>query len=104
MEILIAAVVVAVGLVAAASLLARRSPGFAGPTRSVAPASPAPPSAPPRVAPSAEVAAAGTTTEDGKSAERRAGLLRLEARLRAPAAGVATRLSPIGAGARAAAR
>jgi ribonuclease Y len=89
MEILIAAVVLAIGLVAAASLLTRRSPGLVGhaqrPTPAVAPAAPA-----------AEQPATITTTEDGKSAERRADLLRLEERLRAREEAVESRLSELG--------
>ena len=90
MEILIAAVVLAVGLVAAASLLTRRAPGFAaGP----APAKSAPVAAPvPRGEPQAVIA----TTEDGKSAERRADLLRLEERLRAREEAVESRLAELG--------
>src|SRR4051812_8169179 len=89
MEILIAAVVLAVGLVAAASLLARRAPGFAaGASR-------------PKAAPVAAVVPVGAappalTTEDGKSAERRADLLRLEERLRAREEAVESRLSELG--------
>jgi ribonuclease Y len=91
MEILIAAVVLAVGLVAAASLLTRRSPGFAGTAHAPAPV--APPAKQPRVA---EPVAPATTTEDGKSAERRADLLRLEERLRAREEAVESRLSELG--------
>ena len=97
MEILIAALVLAVGLVAAAALLRQRSPGFA-PGGTAAPAartaaataSPAPPSA--------ALAPPGTpvTTEDGKSAERRADLLRLEERLRAREEAVESRLAEMG--------
>ena len=99
MEILIGAVVVAVGLavglVAAASLLAKRAPGYA----SAGAAAPRPvtakASAPPPAA--AEVAApAATTTEDGKSAERRADLLRLEERLRAREEAVESRMVELG--------
>ncbi len=93
MEILIAAVVLAVGLVAAASLLTRRSPGFAGSARAAAPVT-APTAAPTRVV--AEPAVGATTTEDGKSAERRADLLRLEERLRAREEAVESRLSELG--------
>ena len=97
MEILIGAIVVAiglaVGLVAAASLLARRVPGLAA-------GAPAKPAAAPAaaVAPRAAVepAVAGTTTEDGKSAERRADLLRLEERLRAREEAVESRLAELG--------
>jgi ribonucrease Y len=95
MEILIAAVVLAVGLVAAASLVARRSPRFVGPARPPAPAQ-SPASAPPRVAAPAEPASAGTTTEEGKSAERRADLLRLEERLRAREEAVESRMAELG--------
>jgi ribonucrease Y len=92
MEILIAAVVLAVGLVAAASLLTRRAPGYAA-----GPAPKAPPAAPPPVAPrSAEPQGTIATTEDGKSAERRADLLRLEERLRAREEAVESRLSELG--------
>ena len=81
MEILIAAVVLAVGFVAAASLLARRAPGFPAGT---APPKPVPPKAKAPVAPpSTKPQGVIATTEDGKSAERRADLLRLEERLRA---------------------
>ena len=94
MEILIGAIVVAVGLavglVAAASLLARRVPGLARPApakaRVTAGAAPA----------TGEAPAAGTTTEDGKSAERRADLLRLEERLRAREEAVESRLVELG--------
>jgi hypothetical protein len=79
MEILIAAVVLAVGLVAAASLLTRRAPGFAAGAAPPKVAPVAPPAAKPRAEPHGPIA----TTEDGKSAERRADLLRLEERLRA---------------------
>jgi ribonucrease Y len=92
MEILIAAVVLAVGLVAAASLVARRAPGFAaGPARPK-PVPIATPSAPAKAQPQAVIA----TTEDGKSAERRADLLRLEERLRAREEAVESRLSELG--------
>ena len=99
MEILIAAVVVAlglaVGLVAAASVLARRVPGLAA---GRAPASaPVPVPAlrdPPPPPPAAAGAAA--STEDGKSAERRADLLRLEERLRAREEAVESRLVELG--------
>jgi len=93
MEILIAAVVLAVGLVAAASLLTRRAPGFA------AGAAPKPSPTAPLVAPGAiEQQPQGTiaTTEDGKSAERRADLLRLEERLRAREEAVESRLAELG--------
>jgi ribonuclease Y len=97
MEILIGAVVVAlglaVGLVAAASVLARRVPGLAA---GRAPANPSPPaaSAAPRDRPPAPPAA--VSTEDGKSAERRADLLRLEERLRAREEAVESRLAELG--------
>ena len=92
MEILIAAVVLAVGLVAAASLLTRRAPGFAN---GAAPAKPAPVTA--LVAPAGtESQALITTTDDGKSAERRADLLRLEERLRAREEAVESRLAELG--------
>jgi ribonucrease Y len=93
MEILIAAVVLAIGLVAAASLLTRRAPGYAAGAAPTAP----PPSAPPPVPRTAEPQ--GTTiatTEDGKSAERRADLLRLEERLRAREEAVESRLAELG--------
>src|SRR5829696_3147987 len=92
MEILIAAVVLAVGLVAAASLLTRRAPGFAAGAAppKVAPAPP--PAAPARAKPHGPIA----TTEDGKSAERRADLLRLEERLRAREEAVESRLAQLG--------
>jgi len=99
MEILIAAAVLAVGLVAAASLLTRRAPGFAaGPASTkvvsvAAPvAAPVPAAAPPALKPQAVIA----TTEDGKSAERRADLLRLEERLRAREEAVESRMSELG--------
>src|SRR5215217_3722270 len=96
MEIVIGAIVVAVGLaiglVAAAALLARRAPGLAG--RSAAPA--APPARAAAAPPAVEAAASGTTTEDGKSAERRADLLRLEERLRAREEAVESRLAELG--------
>jgi ribonuclease Y len=92
MEILIAAVVLAVGLVAAASLLTRRAPGFVGPA---APPSKTPPRAP-QESEKPAVTALVTTTEDGKSAERRADLLRLEERLRAREEAVESRLSELG--------
>jgi ribonucrease Y len=97
MEILIGAIVVAVGLavglVAAAALLARRAPGLAGGRAPVpAPSAPRPVSAPPAV----EAGAAGISTEDGKSAERRVDLLRLEERLRAREEAVESRLSELG--------
>jgi len=92
MEILIAAVVLAVGLVAAASLLTRRAPRFAAPV--------APPVAtrPPKRQESDKPAVTPpvTTTEDGKSAERRADLLRLEERLRAREEAVESRLAELG--------
>jgi ribonuclease Y len=92
MEILIAAVVLAVGLVAAASLLTRRAPGYAA---GAAPPKPAVAKAPvaPRVA---DQQATIATTEDGKSAERRADLLRLEERLRAREEAVESRLAELG--------
>src|SRR5688500_16126649 len=93
MEILIAAVVLAVGLVAAASLLARRSPGFAGRASAPPPAPAARPAAVPAPSPAGPTV---TTTEDGKSAERRADLLRLEERLRAREEAVESRLSELG--------
>jgi ribonucrease Y len=94
MEILIAAVVLAVGLVAAASLLTRRAPGFAAglapaPKKAAAVAAPAAKSAP-------ESHAVIATTEDGKSAERRADLLRLEERLRAREEAVESRMAELG--------
>src|SRR3954452_3657184 len=65
MEILIGAVVVALGLVAAASLLTRRVPGVAGhPAASPAPDTPRP--------------AAAAAAEDGDLAERRAEVIALE--------------------------
>jgi ribonuclease Y len=91
MEILIAAVVLAVGLVAAASLLTGRAPRLAaGPARPRASAVAAP------VASPAAERHAPATTEDGKSAERRADLLRLEERLRAREEAVESRLSELG--------
>ena len=93
MEILIAAIVLAVGLVAAASLLTRRVPGLAASAPAKPPAAPAAAVAP-RAAP--ETAGAATTTEDGKSAERRADLLRLEERLRAREEAVESRLAELG--------
>jgi ribonuclease Y len=92
MEILIAAVVLAVGLVAAASLLTGRAAGLAaGPARPRASA----PVAAPVASPGAE-RHPPATTEDGKSAERRADLLRLEERLRAREEAVESRLSELG--------
>jgi len=96
MEILIGAIVVAVGLavglVAAAALLARRVPGLAGAAAPKAvPTKPAPP-----VARIADSTATATTTEDGKSAERRADLLRLEERLRAREEAVESRMAELG--------
>jgi ribonuclease Y len=92
MEILIGAIVVAVGLavglVAAAALLARRVPGFAGSAPAKVPRARGP-------VPAAADAPA-TTTEDGKSAERRADLLRLEERLRAREEAVESRLVELG--------
>ncbi len=97
MEILIGAVVVAVGLVAAASLLAKRAPGYAAAAPRPAPASAPAAATAKAAAPVAEGAAsATTTTEDGKSAERRADLLRLEERLRAREEAVESRLSELG--------
>jgi len=94
MEILIAAVVLAVGLVAAASLLTRRTPGLAtGPVR---PKAKKPVTAPPVVPAATETQAVIATTDDGKSAERRADLLRLEERLRAREEAVESRLSELG--------
>jgi ribonuclease Y len=83
-----------VGLVAAAALLTRRAPGFAGGAGRPAPPAPsatvaAPPSA------SAGAAGAATTTDDGKSAAHRADLLRLEERLRAREESVESRLSTL---------
>src|SRR5215207_4040195 len=92
MEILIAAVVLAVGFVAAASLLARRAPGFPAGTAPPKPAPPKAPVAPPSAKPQGVIA----TTEDGKSAERRADLLRLEERLRAREEAVESRLAELG--------
>ena len=92
MEILIAAVVLAVGLVAAASLVTRRAPGFAGGTARPKPVTVAAPAVPSKTDPQAVIA----TTEDGKSAERRADLLRLEERLRAREEAVESRLSELG--------
>jgi ribonuclease Y len=92
MEILIAAVVLAVGLVAAASLLTRRAPGFAAGAAPPKVAPVAPPAAKPRAEPHGPIA----TTEDGKSAERRADLLRLEERLRAREEAVESRLAQLG--------
>ena len=100
MEILIAAVVLAVGLVAAASLLTRRAPGFAaGPARAKAAPVAAPaaaPVAPPVPALVGKPQGVIATTEDGKSAERRADLLRLEERLRAREEAVESRLAELG--------
>src|SRR5215203_2571077 len=92
MEILIAALVLAVGLVAAAALFTRRSPGLA-PSGTAAPARVAPP-APAAVA--VRAPAGPTTTEDGKHAERGVDLLRLEERLRAREEAVESRLSELG--------
>ncbi|HTE61186.1 MAG TPA: ribonuclease Y [Solirubrobacteraceae bacterium] len=93
MEILIGAVVVAiglaVGLVAAAALLARRVPGYAGTAPANAPVAVSAPT-------SVEAPSPATTTEDGKSAERRADLLRLEERLRAREEAVESRLVELG--------
>jgi hypothetical protein len=88
MEILIAAIVVglglAVGLVAGASLLARRVPGMAG--HPVAPAAePARPVATP------------TVEDDGGLAERRAEVIALEQRLRAREEAVEGRMAELGA-------
>jgi ribonuclease Y len=92
MEILIAAVVLAVGLVAAASLLTRSAPGL------VAGVAPPPKKSAPVAAPAAkpESPALIATTEDGKSAERRADLLRLEERLRAREEAVESRMAELG--------
>jgi ribonucrease Y len=92
MEILIAAVVLAVGLVAAASLLTRRAPGFAAGTAPPKQKSVVAPIAKPVAEPQGVIA----TTEDGKSAERRADLLRLEERLRAREEAVESRLAELG--------
>ena len=95
MEILIAALVLAVGLVAAAALLTRRSPGLVPGGNAAKGPAPAPP--PP--SPSAALAPPPGTpvsTEDGKSAERRADLLRLEERLRAREEAVESRLAELG--------
>ncbi len=96
MEILIGAIVVAVGLavglVAAAALLARRAPGLAGGAATPSAPRPVPASPPPAV----DLGTGGTSTEDGKSAERRADLLRLEERLRAREEAVESRLSELG--------
>jgi ribonucrease Y len=93
MEILIGAIVVAVGLavglVAAAALLARRAPGFAGTAPAKAPVARG-------SARAVGESPAAATTEDGKSAERRADLLRLEERLRAREEAVESRLSELG--------
>jgi ribonuclease Y len=94
MEILIGAVVVAlglaVGLVAAAALLARRAPGFAATLPAKAPVAR-------RAVPAAsEVPVETTTTAQGKSAEHRADLLRLEERLRAREEAVESRLAELG--------
>jgi ribonucrease Y len=91
MEILIAAVVLAVGLVAAASLVARRSPRLI--------AGPAPRQRTSVAAPAGRAVAEPqtvTTTDEGKSAERAADLLRLEERLRAREEAVESRLSELG--------
>ena len=69
MEIVIAAVVLAAGLVAGASLLSRRAPALAG-SRTSGKAAPA--------APPAQVAASGT---DADLKERRTEMVRLEERL-----------------------
>jgi len=85
MEILIAAVVVAlglaVGLVAGASLLARRVPGMAGHPAARAP-EPARPAAP--------------AADDGDLAERRAEVIALEQRLRAREEAVEGRMTELG--------
>ena len=88
MEILIGAIVLAVGLVAAAALFTRRAPGFAA--GAVA--------APPAASPKREAAATpvATTTDVAKSAERGADLLRLEERVRAREEAVESRLSQLG--------
>jgi ribonucrease Y len=84
MEILIAAIVVALGLVAGASLLARRVPGVAG--------HPVAPSAEP-----ARPAAAPTVEEDdGGLSERRAEVIALEQRLRAREEAVEGRMAELG--------
>ena len=88
MEILIGAIVLAVGLVAAAALLTRRAPGFA------AGAVAAPPAARPKREATATPVA--TTTDVAKSAERGADLLRLEERVRAREEAVESRLSQLG--------
>jgi len=91
MEIVIAAIVVAIGLVAAASLLVRRAPGLAAGGRSTATtAGAAGPAA--RSAPAPQTA----TTEDGRSAARSAEVLRLEERVRAREEAVESRLSQLG--------
>jgi ribonuclease Y len=83
MEILIGAVVVALGLVAAASLLTRRVPGVAGhPAASPAPDTPRP--------------AAAAAAEDGDLAERRAEVIALEQRLRAREEAVEGRMAELG--------
>ena len=97
MEILIGAVVVAV-----ASRRARGRGLAAGAPRRRASRAPRRPAAAPREAAAAPPRAAApatptaTTTEDGKSAERRADLLRLEERLRAREEAVESRLSELG--------
>src|SRR4051812_38882610 len=84
MEILIAAIVVALGLVAGASLLARRVPGVAG--HPVAPsAEPARPTAAPTV-----------EEDDGGLSERRAEVMALEQRLRAREEAVEGRVAELG--------
>src|SRR3954451_9642393 len=83
MEILIAAIVVALGLVAGASLLTRRVPGVAG--HPVAPA--AEPTRP---------AAAPTVEDDGGLSERRAEVIALEQRLRAREEAVEGRMADLG--------
>jgi len=81
MEILIGAVVVALGLVAAATLLTRRVPGLAGhPAR-----------------PAAEVPRPATVAaDDGDLAERRAEVIALEQRLRAREEAVEGRMAELG--------
>jgi ribonucrease Y len=81
MEILIAAVVVAVGLVAAASLLTRRVPGLAGHATAPAPETVRPAAAP---------------AEDPELAQRRDEVMGLEQRLRAREEAVEARLAQLG--------
>src|SRR3954452_21941078 len=82
MEILIAAVVVALGLVAGASLLARRVPGVAGHPGSPQTTEPARTAAP--------------AADDGDLAERRAEVIALEQRLRAREEAVEGRMAQLG--------